>query len=171
MLLLGLSACERTVEKTAAPVKASQITPPKPGASIAPLAPEPAQTILSPAPAVEPAPDPSPGVLASRKAPPSGGPHWLSIRAEIIEREGKRILRTSHFASRINNASLARQTAANRARHELTKWLGGPTLEGARVTDHHWNPTKQLSSARAEVELPDSWIPTLSTLREDTADP
>ena len=95
----------------------------------------------------------------------------MNVQAEIIEREGKRILRTSHFASRIKNASLARQTAANRARHELTKWLGSPILEGARVTDQHWNPTKQLSSARAEIELPDSWIPNPSTPREDTAEP
>ena len=159
-----------------------------------PPAAPPTTTIEAPAPpAIPPAPSqadaPSPeteipsapadtlpaGVLAKRDSTPRGSPRWLRVRAEVIERDGKRILRASHFAKHIKNASLAQQTAANRARHELTKWLGTPTLEGAVVTDSHWSQKAQLSATRIEIELPPSWLPPQDSQpgaqREDNASP
>ena len=171
LILATQQACE--TPHTEPPVVPATIEAPTP-----PIPPPPKPTD-SPSAETEipelPAEIPPSGVLAKRDSTPRGSPRWLKVQAEVIERDGKRILRASHFAKHIKNASLAQQTAANRARHELTKWLGTPTLEGAVVTDSHWSQKAQLSATRIEIELPPSWLPPESdqpeTQREDSVSP
>ena len=169
--VFGLSGCEGPSGKNASPQEVSSGEAPANALMAAPTAlpsvETPETVSVSGAPAVAEVT----GILAKRTKPPKGGPNWLAVQAEVIEREGKRILRTSHFVRHIKNPSLAQQTAANRARQELTKWLGSPTLRGAMLTDQHWDPKKQLSAARIEIELPESWTPHPTATEEDETEP
>jgi len=107
------------------------------------------------------------GILATRAKTPRGSPDWLRIRAEVIERDGQQVLRTSHFVQKIKNPALARQTAANRARHELASWLGKVTLHGVTIADEHWDAKRVLSAARAEMILPPNWLAPDTKTKED----
>lgn len=114
--------------------------------------PEPGDGVAPTAPFV--------GVLAEEPIKASAGaPAWLGINAEVTESDGMRYLVAVGTVRGIRNVALARSSAENRARAQLSKWLGSPTLTGAEVIEVWQEPKGALVAARVRVPLPPEWTP------------
>jgi len=100
------------------------------------------------------------GVLARQAgSTPSSAPQWTRVAAEVITRDGDRLLRTCGRAGRIRNPALARTTAESRARAELSRWLRTHDVIGSRAVDTWTEPGTGLTFALLEVVVPEEWIP------------
>lgn len=100
------------------------------------------------------------GVLSRRTEKlPKGLPKWVAVEAEVVSRDGTRMLVASGVAEKIANPALARSTAENRARAVMSKWLGEARLEGAKIVDASWNKRRRLAAVKVEVEVPADWGP------------
>ena len=98
------------------------------------------------------------GTLEETADLPDGAPAWAKARAEVVDEEGHRYLRTTGVAKRISNASLAGNAAAGRARAVMAAWLGTDVLRGSEVVQR-WNVPKSVSIAQAQLEVPATWQP------------
>ncbi|MEK7704172.1 MAG: hypothetical protein AAB426_04375 [Myxococcota bacterium] len=100
------------------------------------------------------------GVLSRRTGKlPKGAPKWAAVEAEVVAREGRRMLVASGLVEQIGNPALARSTAENRARAVMARWLGEERLEGAKIVDASWNKRRRVAVVKVEVEVPADWAP------------
>ena len=103
------------------------------------------------------------GILAKRADKlPRGAPSWAAIAAEVIERDGKRFLRATGKVDDIDSVALARSTAENRARAEMTRWLGVTSLQGALLVNLWQRKKSHVFLAQVEVALPPEALAPLS---------
>ncbi len=98
------------------------------------------------------------GTLEVRENVVEGAPAWVRVKAEVMEEAGQRFLRASGEARRIRNSSLARSAADNRARAELSQWLGTGRLVGSEVIER-WGIPGQNTYALARIPVPSNWQP------------
>ncbi len=100
------------------------------------------------------------GVLEHNEGPlPDGAPPWAAVSAEVVERDGARILVASASAGAIRDGYLARSAAANRARAILARWTKSEHLMGSSVTEV-WRPKGGGPLfARVEMRVPNTWQP------------
>ncbi len=100
------------------------------------------------------------GLLASRsEKPPRGAPKWARVLAEVVEKNGQRYLQTTGRVEGIKNKPLARTTAENRARAEMTRWVASERLVGSEITDVWQHPKSGITLARAAMAVPETWVP------------
>jgi hypothetical protein len=100
------------------------------------------------------------GVLAARDTKlPKKAPKWAQVQAEIADKGGQRILRTSGVAEKIKDGHLARSTAEARARAEMTRWTRSDTLVGSLVVNVWRDPKSGITFAQAELAVPADWVP------------
>jgi len=100
------------------------------------------------------------GVLARLSgSTPSSAPQWTRVAAEVISRDGDRLLRACGRAGRIRNPALARTTAESRARSELSRWLRTHEVKSSRAVDTWTEPGTGLPFALLEVVVPEEWVP------------
>ncbi|MCK5688831.1 hypothetical protein KAI87_06150 [Myxococcota bacterium] len=100
------------------------------------------------------------GILATwDKQKIKGSPEWANIRAEIIEKDGTRILATSAIVKGMRNQALARSTATNRARAELSRWYGQPAMFNTQISEVWQNKRGNTMIIRVEMPLEKDWQP------------
>lgn len=100
------------------------------------------------------------GVLARRGGRiPKRAPAWARIALEVVERGGQRYLVATGRASKIKDHHLARVTAEDRARAELSRWTGSPKLEGSTVRQIWRDPRNGETFAQVDLLLPEGWVP------------
>jgi hypothetical protein len=146
--VVSASGCEFGAEASAPPAVA---TPPKPLQAAAPAVA--VNQGLPPPPL--PAHWPGVGVLAkSQDKLPRSAPRWAGVVSEVVEDDSKRFLRATGKAQDIANPALARSTAENRARAELSRWLGADMVAGAKIINVWQHAKQHLTLTQVEVLLP-----------------
>ncbi len=99
------------------------------------------------------------GVLEQTQKMPKGAPDWAAVACQVEEHEGKRYLSATGASSRIRNMSLARTSAAARARAKLAEWLATERLVGSEIVEYWMDAPGGTTVARARIPVPDSWQP------------
>jgi hypothetical protein len=100
------------------------------------------------------------GVLAKRdESVPKRAPAWTRIAAEVVMRDGQRLLITTGGVANIKDPSLSRSTAESRARAQLAHWTGSERVNGGMVSDVWRDPRSGETFVRAELAVPEGWVP------------
>lgn len=86
-------------------------------------------------------------------------PVWARNEAEVVDREGQRYLLATGVVQGIDNPSLAQTTAENRARAVLARYLNTQRLVNARIVGTWQDASTGAFYARAEIEVPSTFMP------------
>lgn len=163
MLALVALGCESFSEEPATsetPAEAPAATPA--AAGDADLAPPEAGDGAEPAASAITLPDgwSGTGVLAKREAKlPRRAPSWAKVVAEVVDKDGQRLLVTSGEANKIKDAHLSRSTAEARARAELSRWTGQNRIAGSSTRAVWRDPKSGATFAQIELPVPAGWVP------------
>lgn len=86
---------------------------------------------------------------------PSPAPDWVRTRAQVVESEEGRFLLVTGIVRHIENESLAKTAAANRARAEIAVLLDTHVLSGTEVVDT-WR-SDGVTAARVRIPVERDW--------------
>ena len=98
------------------------------------------------------------GVLVKAEDTIWGAPAWSATRAEIRTQDQQRYLYASNCVTHLTQEHLALSTAQNRARAELTRWLGTERLVGSEVSSNWTGPDHAVCS-QVRIPIPEGWQP------------
>ncbi len=157
LALLLLSGCEYLSGNEETPVPAA---PSMTGGDPTPIAASGDVDVIEDPKVPAPADWDGTGVLVANTVEDRrNAPAWARNEAEVVDREGQRYLLATGVVNGIDNPSLAQTTAENRARAVLARYLDTKRLENARIVGTWQDASTGAFYARAEIEVPSTFMP------------